>query len=115
MGRRAHRPDQFHRGQVEAMAGFGVSEADIAKVIAVDVEALRQLYSFELDAAPIKANARVAEILFKKATGEGREAVIATIFWLKARAHWTESQIHELSGKAGQPIRIEISAADADL
>ena len=108
-----HTPAQ--RRQVEALAGFGVSEADIAKVIAVDVEALRKLYPFELEAAPIKANAKVAENLFRKATGEGREAVIAAIFWLKTRAHWTESQIHELSGKAGQPIRIEISAADANL
>jgi hypothetical protein len=66
---------------VEALAGFGVSETDIAKVVAVDVEALRQLYPFELEAAPIKANARVAENLFRRATGEGREAVIAAIFW----------------------------------
>ena len=34
-------------------------------------------------AGAIKANARVAESLFRKATGEGRESVIAAIFWLK--------------------------------
>ncbi len=39
----------------------------------------------------------------------------AAIFWLKTRARWTESSAHELSGKDGQPIRIEISAADAGL
>ena len=41
--------------------------------------------------------------------------VIAAIFGLKARARWTESTAHELTGKDGQPIRIGISAADANL
>ncbi len=109
------RSSSAQRKQVEALAGFGVSETDLAKVVAVDVEALRQLYPFELEAAPIKANARVAENLFRRATGEGREAVIAAIFWLKARARWTENQAHELSGRDGQPIRIEISAVGANL
>jgi len=62
-----------------------------------------------------KANAKVAENLFWKVTAEGREAVVAAIFWVKARAYWRETSAHELSGKEGQPIRIEISAADADL
>ena len=39
----------------------------------------------------IKANARVAESLYRKATGEGREAVTAAIFWLKTRARWKEN------------------------
>ncbi len=103
------------RKQVEALAGYGFAEADIATVMAIEPELLRQLYPGELAGAHIKANAKVAESLFRRATGEGREAVIAAIFWLKARARWTESSAHELSGKDGQPIRIEISAADAGL
>ena len=78
-------------------------------------EVLRLHYLGELASGHIKANAKVAENLFRKATGEGRESVIAAIFWLKARARWTESSAHELTGKDGQPIRIEISAADAGL
>jgi hypothetical protein len=33
----------------------------------------------------------VAESLYRKATGEGRESVTAAIFWLKTRAHWKET------------------------
>jgi hypothetical protein len=58
----------------------------------------------------------VAENLFRKATGEGREAVTAAIFWLKARAGWKEVDRHELVGDEHQPItqitRIILSAPD---
>ena len=36
MGRRAHKPDQTSRRQVEAMAAYGVHEADIARVVGID-------------------------------------------------------------------------------
>ena len=41
----------------------------------------------------------------RKATGEGREAVTAAIFWLKTRAHWKEVSVHEHGGIPGQPIQ----------
>jgi hypothetical protein len=59
---------------------------------------LERDYRKELDGAAIKANAKVAESLFRKATGEGREAVTAAIFWLKTRAGWKETSVHELRG-----------------
>ena len=51
----------------------------------------------ELDLGHVKANVRVAENLFRKATGEGREAVIAAIFWMKTRAGWREVNTHEVT------------------
>ena len=33
---------------------------------------------------------QVAESLFRKATGDGSQAVTAAIFWLKTRARWKE-------------------------
>ena len=108
-------PLPAQRKQVEALAGYGFAEADIATVMALKLEDLRRHYPNDLAAGHIKANAKVAENLFRKATGEGRESVVAAIFWLKTRARWTETSAHELSGKEGQPIRIEISAADAEL
>ena len=86
----AHVPDAFHRRQVEAMAGFGLAEGDIAKVLDIEPEALRAHYRRELETGQIKANARVAECLFRQATGEGRQSVTAAIFWLKTRARWRE-------------------------
>jgi hypothetical protein len=83
MGRRAHRPTAFTRRQVEAMAGYGVPEESIARVVGVDPKTLRKHYCEELDTGQIKATAKVAESLFRKATGEGSQSVTAAIFWLK--------------------------------
>src|SRR5947199_70905 len=101
------------RTQIEAMAGFGIPEAEIAQVLDIDPETLGARYRKELDTGRTKANARVAESLYRKATGEGREAVTAAIFWLKTRAGWKETTAHELSGAA--PIQVIISAEDAKI
>jgi hypothetical protein len=98
MGRKAHKPDPITQRRVEAMAGYGVPEAEIAGVIGIDPKALRRHYRYELDHGQTKANARVAENLYRKATGEGREAVTAAIFWLKTRAGWKETSVHEVNG-----------------
>ena len=97
MGRRAHKPDPTSRRQVEAMAGYGIPEADIATVLEIDPKTLRKHYRKELDKGHIKSTAKVAENLYRKATGDGRESVIAAIFWLKTRAGWKETVVQEVN------------------
>jgi hypothetical protein len=91
MARRSHRPDATSRRQVEAMAAYGVPELDVARVLGIDPKTLRKHYRDELDTGHIKATAKVAEFLFKKATTEGTQAVTAAIFWLKTRGGWREA------------------------
>ena len=99
MGRRAHQPDPVGRRQVEAMAGYGIPEADIACVLDIDPKTLRRHYRQELDKGHIKATAKVAESLFRKATTDGSQSVTAAIFWLKTRAGWKETVVQETSGE----------------
>jgi hypothetical protein len=106
MARPSHRPDEDTRRQVEAMAGYGVREDEIAEFIGVDPKTLRKHYRSELRRGHTKANAKVAENLYRRATGESREAVTAAIFWLKTRAGWRETFAHELSGREGAPIEM---------
>ena len=98
MGRPAHEPTPMTRRNVEALAGYGVPEVDIAGVIGIDPKTLRKHYPQELRYGHVKANAKVAENLFRKATGDGRESVIAAIFWMKTRAQWKETSVTEMSG-----------------
>ena len=63
----------------------------------------------------------MADHLYRKATGDGRESVTAAIFWLKARARWKEVSVHELGGPDGKPFepitqvqRIIISPPDRE-
>ncbi|MER8822615.1 hypothetical protein NKH70_22830 [Mesorhizobium sp. M0991] len=70
------------------------------------------------DRAPLflaRRNARVAESLYRKATGEGREAVTAAIFWLKTRARWKETSIHELGGKLDTSVTFVTTYEDMKL
>jgi hypothetical protein len=92
------------RRQVEALAGYGVPETEIAAMVGIDAKTLRKYYRHELDHGHSKANAKVAENLYRKATGDGRESVTAAIFWLKARARWKEVLVNEHAGVPGQPI-----------
>ncbi len=108
MARPSHQPLPALCRQVEAMAGYGVPEIDIARVVGIDAKTLRKHYRDELDNGHVKANAKVAENLYRKATGEGREAVTAAIFWLKTRAGWKETSVHEVGGREGHPIQVEV-------
>ena len=56
----------------------------------IDPKTLRKHYRRELDTAHIRANAAVANRLFKRAT---TDSVAAGIFWLKAQAGWRETQV----------------------
>ena len=90
MGRRAHKPDPALRRQVEAMAAYGIPEADISRVVHVDPKTLRKHYREELDPGESKANAQVAGFLFSAAKNGN---VTAQIFWLKTRARWRETPV----------------------
>jgi hypothetical protein len=104
---RGHQPDPLTRRQVEAMAACGVTEIEISGLLGIDPKTLRKHYRAELDHGHTKANIKVAENLYRKATGEGRESITAAIFWLKARAGWREKQIHEIQVPHPLSIRID--------
>jgi hypothetical protein len=87
VGRRAHKPDPSQRRQVEALAAYGIPEADIARILGIDAKTLRKYYREELDLGEAKANAQVAGFLFAAAKSGN---VTAMIFWLKTRARWRE-------------------------
>jgi hypothetical protein len=63
----------FHGRQVEALAGFGIPDDEIAHVLRIEPGELLQRYAPELTDGRIKANSKVAESLFRKATGEGAQ------------------------------------------
>lgn len=104
-GRPAHEPTEQSRRQVEAMAGYGVPAEDIGRVLGIDAKTLRKYYREELDTGRVKANSKVAEALYRKATSDGPQSVAAAIFWLKTQAGWRETTHLEHTGKDGQPLQ----------
>lgn len=112
-GRPPHKRDESVARQVEAMAGYGVSQPEICKAVGIgSINTLKKHYGEELQRAAVRANSRVAESLFRKATGDGPASVTAAIFWLKARAGWIETSRQEVTGKDGGPVETKVDLED---
>ena len=104
-------PTKKDRDMVKAMVGYGVPEDDICKVIVnpqtgkpLSKPTLIKHFRRELDLGQLEANAKVAQSLFRKATGNGPQCVSAAIFWLKTRARWKETDRLEVTGANGGAI-----------
>ena len=89
---------------VEALAIAGVKQTLIAEIIKLSEPTLRKNFRRELDTSKARANAIVAQSLFKKAK-DGN--VVAQIFWLKTQAGWKEKNALELTGKDGDKLFTE--------
>ena len=78
-------PDQVKT--VRAMSAYGIPQDQICKVVGVSLPTLHKAFRHELDTAGTEATAKVAQSLFQQALNGN---VAAAIFWMKARAGWSE-------------------------
>lgn len=93
------------RRQVEALAGLGLPIRDIAMLVrdGINFKTLTEHFPVELERGVAKANARVSQTLFEKAT-KGKDTT-AMIWWTKSRMRWSER--HEITGADGGAIKQE--------
>ena len=75
------------REKVRHLAGLGVRQVDIARIVRCSPKTLRKRCRDDLDCGVAEANAIVSGSLFAAAKGGN---VVAQIFWLKTRAQWRE-------------------------
>jgi len=75
------------REKVRHLAGLGVSQDDIARIVKCSPKTLRKRCRDDLDCGAAEANAIVSGCLFAAAKGGN---IAAQIFWLKSRARWRE-------------------------
>src|ERR1700722_9248471 len=87
MARKAFAVNDAVRERVRHLAGIGLRQDDIAKIIACSSKTLRKRCRDDLDRGVAEANATVSGYLFAAAKAGN---VTAQIFWLKTRAHWQE-------------------------
>ena len=81
---------------VTQLSGLGLPHEQICSILNISKPTIYKYYQEELIKGKATANAKISENLFKIATGTGREAVTACIFWLKTQARWTEKQVLEI-------------------
>src|SRR6202011_2732664 len=87
MTRKAFVVNEAVRERVRHLAGVGVRQDDIARIIGCAPKTLRKRFRNDLDRGVAEANATVAGYLFANAKAGN---VSAQIFILKTRAHWRE-------------------------
>src|SRR6516162_2843669 len=75
------------REKVRHLAGLGVPQDDIARIVRCSPKTLRKRCRDDLDCGIAEANAIVSGCLFAAAKGGN---ITAQIFWLKSRARWRE-------------------------
>jgi len=104
-------PTKQQRDLVEALAGYGVQYTEIRRLVLnprtgkpIDTKTLMKAFRGELDVGATKANAKVAESLFKQAISGN---VTAQIWWTKCRMGWKEPPAAvQLSGRVDSAIEV---------
>ena len=92
MARKPFVVNETVREKVRHLAGVGVRQDDIARIIGCTAKTLRKQCRDDLDRGVAEANAIVSGSLFTAAKGGN---VTAQIFWLKTRAQWRETAVPE--------------------
>ncbi len=100
MARKAFAVNDAVREKVRHLAGIGLRQEDIAKIIGCSPKTLRKRLRDELDRGVAEANATVSGYLFASAKAGN---VTAQIFWLKVRAHWRE-KVPGSDAEANSPV-----------
>lgn len=104
-------PTEAQRRKVQAMAAVGVPQEQIAMAILCDPKTLRKYFKSELERSAAEATAQVGGRLFKLAM-DGDTA--ACIFWMKARAGWSEKVDVRHTVGASSSIEDRLAALEAD-
>ena len=94
-GRPPLEPTDKDRKQVEALSGFGLPLEQIAILTCggIDADTLRKHFATELISGKAKANSKVGQTLFQKATGGDTSAMI---WWSKTQMGWKETKAVEV-------------------
>jgi hypothetical protein len=106
MPRRAFVVNEAVREKVRHLAGIGVRQDDIARIVGCAPKTLRKRCRDDLDGGVAEANALVSGYLFAAAK---KGNVTAQIFWLKTRARWRERAASDdpaagNDAEAGSPV-----------
>jgi hypothetical protein len=97
-GRPPLEPNEKDRKQVETLSGFGLPLEQIAALTCggIDSDTLRKHFAAELVQGKAKANSKIGQTLFQKATGGDTTAMI---WWSKTQMGWRETKEVEVVDK----------------
>ena len=104
-GEQPHQRSEAFVPWVERMAGIGVPRVLIARIVGTTVENLTLQYGPELDHGPDQVNKQVADVALAMALSGSTPAM--TMFWLKTRAGWRESDTLNLNHSGDTTLHVD--------
>lgn len=104
-----HEPTEETRKKVQLLSGMGIPQEQIAKLLEISVPTLLKHYRDDIDLGVLDANTKVAQSLFRMATGK-KPVPAAAIFWAKTRMKWRETE----EAKEDKEISVTIKDATPD-
>src|SRR5215208_4361511 len=98
-GRPTHNPSDDPRSMVEVLAGYGVTQLEIARVVGISDPTLRRAYREELDRGMAAVYGKLVGNLLRLAGGSDGTALRAIMFSLRCRFGWSEGSPEQLGKK----------------
>lgn len=100
------------REKIKALAGYGMSDQDIAHVVDISEATIKRRFRKELDEGRSIAKSAVQQTAYKMAVGGNCPAM--TIFWLKTQCRWREVSSDEKTNETNAAPINSISKATND-
>ena len=82
-----HKPTKELRRSVEALAGYGVQQREIATIVGVTINTVRKHYKKELEVGLAKVHGKIGEAIVKGALNGDKTLLI---FYAKTQMGWKE-------------------------
>ena len=92
---------------VKQLSVIGITHDMICSIAGISKPTLYKYYDSELKLGKASSTATIANNLYRMATGTGREALTASIFWLKTQAGWKETDVVEINNVSDEKERFE--------
>ncbi len=89
-GRPPHHPSPTDRRIVQVLAGQGIPQSEICRVLDLSPKTLRRHFRRELDVGAAKLEAALILHLYRLASGNGPVALKALVFVLRSRFGWSK-------------------------
>lgn len=89
-------PSATQAAMVGKMRTLGMSPREIGMILNIEKSLVEFYYGYELKTASLRTNMSVAQVALKMALS-GQDPDM-TRFWLKTRAGWKETEVHQHEG-----------------
>jgi len=103
-GQQPHIPTEEQRITAREMRACGAPDKYIAERLGICIMTLRKHYHDDLAEGKEYANFKMAQSIFMKGLGDGKNAATCAIFWMKCNAGWHDPESLAKAASTGAAV-----------